>query len=157
MRPRFLKENGFYLTQGKLASMSKSPLLWLCLSLATIAAYTLVGPAEKTLGANVRIVYLHGAWVWTALAAFVAGCFARPGRPAHRSPGAAPVVAGGWTHRPDFLDHLPAPLHLGHADQLERIILAEPPLPPGSGLYPGRAAPTGGSDVCLRTLPGFRR
>ena len=52
--------------------MGKSPLLWLCLSLAAIAAYTLIGPAEKTLGAYVRIVYLHGAWVWTALVAFVA-------------------------------------------------------------------------------------
>jgi len=32
---------------------------------------TALGPAEKTLGANVRVVYLHGTWVWTALAAFV--------------------------------------------------------------------------------------
>jgi hypothetical protein len=32
---------------------------------------TAVGPAEKALGANVRVVYLHGAWVWTALVAFL--------------------------------------------------------------------------------------
>jgi hypothetical protein len=52
--------------------MGKPPWLWLCLSLAAIAVYTLIGPAEKTLGANVRIVYLHGAWVWVALSGFVA-------------------------------------------------------------------------------------
>jgi hypothetical protein len=30
----------------------------------------LLGPAEQTLGPNVRVVYLHGAWVLTAEAAF---------------------------------------------------------------------------------------
>lgn len=30
-----------------------------------------MGPAERTLGSNVRLVYLHGAWVWSALVAFV--------------------------------------------------------------------------------------
>ena len=30
----------------------------------------MLSPAENTLGANARIVYLHGAWVWAALAAF---------------------------------------------------------------------------------------
>ncbi len=29
----------------------------------------LVGPPEKTLGANIRAVYLHGAWIWAALLA----------------------------------------------------------------------------------------
>ncbi|MFZ5810261.1 MAG: hypothetical protein ACOY16_13335 [Chloroflexota bacterium] len=29
------------------------------------------GPAEKSLGVNVRVVYFHGAWVWTALAAIL--------------------------------------------------------------------------------------
>lgn len=32
-----------------------------------IAVMTAIGPLEKTLGTNVRVVYLHGAWVWTAL------------------------------------------------------------------------------------------
>ena len=32
----------------------------------------LFGPEEKSLGANVRIVYLHGAWVLTAELAFLA-------------------------------------------------------------------------------------
>jgi len=52
--------------------MSKSPLLWFVIFLVIIGAFTAIGPAEKTLGVNVRVVYLHGAWVWAALAAFVA-------------------------------------------------------------------------------------
>ena len=42
--------------------------LWLLLTLAAIALFTAFSPLEKTLGVNVRIVYLHGAWVWAALA-----------------------------------------------------------------------------------------
>ena len=38
----------------------------------SIALLTAIGPAEKTLGVNVRIVYLHGVWVWAALAGFLA-------------------------------------------------------------------------------------
>lgn len=33
-------------------------------------------PLEKTLGINARIVYLHGAWVWTALAGFLLAALA---------------------------------------------------------------------------------
>lgn len=46
----------------------KSPILWFFLFLIATAVFAVFGPAEKTLGTNVRIVYLHGAWVWTALA-----------------------------------------------------------------------------------------
>jgi hypothetical protein len=52
--------------------MFKSAWFWLAIILVIIAALTLAGPAEKTLGSNVRIVYLHGAWVWAALASFTA-------------------------------------------------------------------------------------
>jgi hypothetical protein len=50
----------------------KSPLslAWFALNLALIAGLTALGPMEKSLGANVRVVYLHGAWVWTSLACF---------------------------------------------------------------------------------------
>ncbi len=51
--------------------MRKSPVLWLLVSLAGIALLTAFGPAEKTLGTNVRVVYLHGVWVWAALAGFL--------------------------------------------------------------------------------------
>ena len=37
-----------------------------------IAILSLFGPKDETLGANVRIVYLHGAWVLTAELAFAA-------------------------------------------------------------------------------------
>ena len=37
-----------------------------------IAGLTLIGPPEQSLCTNVRLVYLHGAWVWTALVAFLA-------------------------------------------------------------------------------------
>jgi hypothetical protein len=52
--------------------MNKSSWFWLVLNLVAIAALAAGGPAEKSLGVNVRVVYLHGAWVWTALAGFVA-------------------------------------------------------------------------------------
>jgi hypothetical protein len=42
--------------------------LWFFLTIAAIAGFTAFSPLEKTLGANARIVYLHGAWVWAALA-----------------------------------------------------------------------------------------
>jgi hypothetical protein len=47
-------------------------LLWLAISLAALGLLTATGPIEKVLGANARIVYLHGAWVWASLAAFTA-------------------------------------------------------------------------------------
>lgn len=47
-------------------------MLWFTWLLLAIGLFTLVGPAEKTLGSNVRIVYLHGVWVWAALAGFLA-------------------------------------------------------------------------------------
>ena len=50
-------------------SALKSPFFWFVLALLTTAALTGLGPQEQSLGANVRIVYLHGAWVLTAEAA----------------------------------------------------------------------------------------
>jgi hypothetical protein len=37
-----------------------------------IVGVSTLGPAEKSLGENVRLVYLHGAWVWTAIVGFIA-------------------------------------------------------------------------------------
>jgi len=50
----------------------KSPLLLLFITVIVIALLAFFGPEEKSLGANVRIVYLHGAWVLTAEIAFIA-------------------------------------------------------------------------------------
>ncbi len=44
-----------------------------CLAIAILTDF---GPTEHSLGTHIRIVYLHGAWVWVSLAAFVfAGVF----------------------------------------------------------------------------------
>lgn len=47
-------------------SKSKSNLILFVGTVIVIALLALFGPEEKSLGANVRIVYLHGAWVLTA-------------------------------------------------------------------------------------------
>ena len=47
-------------------------IIWFLLTLAGIVLLAAFGPAEKSLGVNVRVVYLHGAWVRTALLAFIA-------------------------------------------------------------------------------------
>jgi hypothetical protein len=54
----------------------KSPLFHLILLIPIIALVSLLGPEEKSLGANVRIVYLHGAWVLTAILALAAASLA---------------------------------------------------------------------------------
>jgi hypothetical protein len=55
---------------------NKSPLLYLSITVIVITLLTFFGPEEKSLGSNVRIVYLHGAWVMTAEAAFIAAALA---------------------------------------------------------------------------------
>lgn len=50
----------------------KSPLTLFFVTLIAIALLALFGPEEKSLGASVRIVYLHGAWVLAAELAFLA-------------------------------------------------------------------------------------
>jgi hypothetical protein len=57
-------------------SKLKSPLTWFFITVIVIALLAFFGPEEKSLGANVRIVYLHGAWVLAAELAFVAAALA---------------------------------------------------------------------------------
>ncbi len=54
----------------------KSRLPQLLLVLLSIAILALFGPEEQSLGSNVRLVYLHGAWVLTAEIAFLAAALA---------------------------------------------------------------------------------
>ena len=54
----------------------KSPIILFFATVIVIALLALFGPEEKALGANVRIVYLHGAWVLAAELAFVAAAAA---------------------------------------------------------------------------------
>jgi hypothetical protein len=53
-----------------------SPLIFFFGLLAIIVIISLFGPEDATLGANVRIVYLHGAWVLTAEVALFAAAIA---------------------------------------------------------------------------------
>ena len=53
-------------------SKLKSPLIMFFITVLAIALLALFGPEEQSLGSNVRIVYLHGAWVLTAEIAFMA-------------------------------------------------------------------------------------
>jgi hypothetical protein len=57
-------------------SKLKSPLTLFFINVIVIALLALFGPEEKSLGTNVRIVYLHGAWVLNAELAFVAAALA---------------------------------------------------------------------------------
>lgn len=50
----------------------KSPLTLFFATIVAIALLALFGPEEKSLGASVRIVYLHGAWVLAAELALIA-------------------------------------------------------------------------------------
>jgi hypothetical protein len=54
----------------------KTPLILFFITGIVIALLALSGPEEKSLGANVRLVYLHGAWVLTAEVAFVVAALA---------------------------------------------------------------------------------
>lgn len=45
-------------------------------TLAVVAFLALFGPEEQSLGSNVRLVYLHGAWVLTAELAFALAALA---------------------------------------------------------------------------------
>ena len=53
-----------------------SSLKLFLLTLIVIAIASFFGPAERSLGTNVRLVYIHGTWVWTALIAFGAAAVA---------------------------------------------------------------------------------
>lgn len=47
-----------------------SPLVWFAAFLVLVVVASALGPPERSLGSHVRLAYLHGAWVWTALAGF---------------------------------------------------------------------------------------
>src|SRR3990172_2257501 len=53
-------------------SKIRSPLNYFLISVIGVVLLTFLGPREQSLGSNVRIVYLHGAWVLTAEIAFLA-------------------------------------------------------------------------------------
>ena len=52
--------------------MSRSSFFWPLLTAAAIFLVMALAPLEKTLGTSARIVYLHGAWVWSAMITILA-------------------------------------------------------------------------------------
>jgi hypothetical protein len=48
-----------------------STWLWLFETITVIAIFASLGPAEHSLGTNIRIVYLHGASVWASMVTFL--------------------------------------------------------------------------------------
>ena len=57
-------------------SKIRTPLILFIATVILIVLLTFLGPEERSLGANVRIVYLHGAWVLAAELAFLAAAVA---------------------------------------------------------------------------------
>jgi hypothetical protein len=53
-----------------------SPLFLFLFTILVIAVLAFFGPEEQSLGSNVRIVYLHGAWVLAAELVFAAAALA---------------------------------------------------------------------------------
>lgn len=49
---------------------ASSPLIGFLLLMLLLFLLSSFGPSERSLGQGVRWVYLHGAWVWTALVGF---------------------------------------------------------------------------------------
>ncbi len=47
----------------------KQPLT-LLITLVLIIAASFLAPTEKTIGSNIRLIYIHAAWVWTGKLAF---------------------------------------------------------------------------------------
>lgn len=88
-----------------------TPLLLLLGLLAAILVFVNLGPSERTLGVNVRLVYLHGAWVWTALISFIlAGVLGVAGLVLRRDTFQQASVALGQTGTIFWITYLPLSL-----------------------------------------------
>ncbi len=69
--PRYsaLAPRGAAVTIPRMAIRRRRLVAFLVLLAASILLAS-IGPPERVLGSAARVVYLHGAWVWTALIAF---------------------------------------------------------------------------------------
>ena len=55
---------------SKVLKSLSSPWIWFLITILAIAIFTMISPAEHSLGTHIRVVYLHGAWVWASMGAF---------------------------------------------------------------------------------------
>jgi len=60
----------------KIFSSTKSLAVGLFITMCLIAVVTAYSPLERVLGENARLVYFHGAWVWSGKVAFAAAAVA---------------------------------------------------------------------------------
>jgi hypothetical protein len=51
--------------------MIRRPWLWVLICLLLAGLLAVLAPFERTLEANARLVYFHGAWVWVGLLALL--------------------------------------------------------------------------------------
>ncbi len=102
------------------------PWVWFIVTLLAIGVITIFGPAEHSLGTHMRVVYLHGAWVWAALAAFLtAGVFGGLGLLTQRNTFHCWSGAFGRTGMIFWLTYLPLSLWAMQSNW-NGLFLAEP-------------------------------
>jgi hypothetical protein len=86
--------------------------LWLAIVAAAVIAVLMV-PPEQTLGTVIRVIYFHGAWVWTGIALFgAAGVTGLLALLTRRNPVYALSTAFGWSGLFYWLTYLPMSLWL---------------------------------------------
>lgn len=100
--------------------------IFFTITMLVILVLVMLGPAEKALGSNVRMVYLHGAWVWTALTAYLAAALVGLVALLVRKPGLhCWSIALGRTGLLFWLTYLPLSL-LAMQTNWNGLFLAEP-------------------------------
>lgn len=59
--------------QNKRLSIKKANIRWFAIAFLIVSFIILIylSPTEKTLGANVKLIYLHASMIWTALLLFI--------------------------------------------------------------------------------------
>lgn len=104
----------------------RTPLVWFVVMIVVVGAVASLGPPEQSLGSGVRLVYLHGAWVWTALAGFAASALLAGLGLALRRPGSQRwSVALGQTALFFWVTYLPMSLWVMRANW-NGLFLQEP-------------------------------
>lgn len=103
------------------ASLSSESIVWLRprwmiglgITLGLIAVATILGPTERLLGTALRLVLLHGAWVWVGKAAYaLAGLAGLVFWLTRRSVWAERSTTLGWTALFIWSTYLPMSLYL---------------------------------------------
>lgn len=88
----------------------RRPIL-LLVTIGVVGLVTAFSPIEKTLGVNLRIVMLHGAWVWTGMIAFgLAGLIGLTGLVTKKEWVNGWSRVWGWTGMIFWLTYLPMAL-----------------------------------------------